>query len=87
MPDLIKFVMFMENSLDQYNNNLNFSISIKKNLNILLFIDICEVISRIVRAIKMESGNCLLIGTVGKGKNSLARMAVFLAENKLFEIG
>ena len=52
-------------------------------MKLVLFKDACEHISRIVRTIRQPNGNTLLLGVGGSGRQSLAKMAVFIAGHVL----
>jgi dynein heavy chain, axonemal len=41
---------------------------------------------RVLRTITLPHGNCLLAGVGGSGKQSLARLAAFIAKCGVFEI-
>jgi dynein heavy chain len=77
----------MEQFLEDYNNNLNFPLSYKKTLNLVMFLDACETASKISRCLTLEMGHCLILGTGGKGRNCLARLGCFLSGHKMFEAG
>ncbi len=70
---------FFEEALMNYN---------EKNtaMNLVLFDDAIEHLARILRIIRRPRGNALLIGIAGCGKQSLARLAAFVARYSLFEI-
>lgn len=55
-------------------------------MKLVMFSDACEHISRIARIIRQPQGNALLLGIGGSGRQSLARMATFLTNYKLFQI-
>ena len=51
-----------------------------------MFVDATEHIARIARIIRQAQGNALLLGVGGSGRQSLARMATFITNYKLFQI-
>ena len=58
----------------------------KDKLDIVLFDDALEHLTRIHRAIRLPRGHVLLIGVGGSGKNSLAKLAAFTAGYSVFEV-
>ena len=52
-----------------------------------MFLDACETASRICRCLCLEQGNCLILGSGGKGRNSLARIGCYLSGHKMFDAG
>ncbi len=53
-------------------------------MKLVMFLDACEHIARIARIIRQPSGNALLFGVGGSGRQSLSKMATFLNNYKLF---
>lgn len=80
LNDLKVFVTKIEEFLEEYNG------SVKIQMNLVMFLDACDHVSRITRVIRQPLGNCLLLGVGGSGRQSLSRLATFIANYKLFQI-
>ena len=52
-----------------------------------MFLDTCIISTTIARILKLDMGHVLLLGTTGKGRNSLARLGGYLTGFKMFEAG
>ncbi|XP_041356323.1 dynein heavy chain 6, axonemal-like isoform X2 [Gigantopelta aegis] len=68
-PDLKKLQNLLQDYLDDYNMQSS------KEMKLVFFIDAVEHVTRIVRMIRQERGNALLVGVGGCGKQSLTRLA------------
>ncbi|KAK0163654.1 hypothetical protein PV327_007315 [Microctonus hyperodae] len=55
-------------------------------MNMVLFNDALEHLTRIHRALRMHCGHALIIGIGGTGKRSVVKLASFTADCQLFEI-
>ncbi|XP_071441594.1 dynein axonemal heavy chain 10 [Hetaerina americana] len=69
----------MQEILEEYNES-------NARLELVLFEDALEHLTRIHRTIRMHRGHCLLVGLGGNGKQSLTRLAAFTAGCGVFEI-
>ena len=55
-------------------------------MKLVMFLDAVDHVSRITRVIRQPLGNALLLGIGGSGRQSLSRLATFMANYKLFQI-
>ncbi|XP_071825285.1 dynein axonemal heavy chain 6-like isoform X2 [Apostichopus japonicus] len=78
--NLEKLQAVLQDYLDDYN------LSSSKEMRLVFFIDAVQHVSRIVRIIRQERGNALLVGVGGTGKQSLTRLASHMCGYKCFQI-
>ncbi|XP_050431121.1 dynein axonemal heavy chain 1-like [Adelges cooleyi] len=55
-------------------------------LNLVLFVDAVAHICRVSRIIRQQHGNALLLGMGGSGRQSLTKLATFIAKLHIFQI-
>ncbi|XP_029769486.1 dynein heavy chain 2, axonemal [Terrapene carolina triunguis] len=81
LVDLSALKLEMERALDEYNQTPGVV-----QMQLVLFRDAIEHITRIVRVIGQPRGNMLLVGIGGSGRQSLARLASSICEDQTFQI-
>lgn len=69
----------LEAKLEEYNENV-------ASMNLVLFDQAMEHISRIARIIDLPVGSALLVGVGGSGKQSLAKLSAFILEYDVIRI-
>ncbi|XP_077418136.1 dynein axonemal heavy chain 10-like isoform X1 [Vanacampus margaritifer] len=65
--------------LEEYNDR-------KSRMNLVLFDDALEHLTRVHRIIRIDRGHALLVGVGGSGKQSITKLAAFTADCEIFEI-
>lgn len=63
-------------------NLMDFNMVYNKDMHIIFFMDAIEHITRIVRILRFERGNALLVGVSGMGKQSLTKLASHINKYK-----
>lgn len=69
----------LEDKLQEYNESRNV-------MNLVLFGQAIQHVSRIVRILELGVGNALLIGVGGSGKQSLAKLSAFICEYEMEQL-
>ena len=80
IEDLKHMQTKIEEYLDDY-NSCN-----KVQMPLVMFLDACDHVARIQRILRQPLGNAFLLGVGGSGRQSLARLATFIANYKIFQI-
>lgn len=78
LGDLMTVVM---EYLEGYNDRFP-----KRQMKLVMFLDACSHVARICRILKQPSGNALLLGVGGSGRQSLCKLATFIMESELRQI-
>ncbi|XP_077600352.1 dynein axonemal heavy chain 10-like [Stigmatopora nigra] len=65
--------------LEEYNDRVS-------RMNMVLFDDALEHLTRVHRIIRIDRGHALLVGVGGSGKQSITKLASFTADCQIFEI-
>ena len=76
---LMKLFFSVSKILQEYNEQFT-------PMNLVLFDDAIDHVTKIHRVIRIDQGNALLVGVGGSGKQSLTRLAAFAAGCEVFEI-
>jgi len=78
--DVVELRKVVEEALEDYNSVTS------APMNLVMFLDAIEHVSRVCRVISLPLGNALLLGVGGSGRQSLTRLAAALEEFDLFQI-
>ncbi|KAK7884177.1 hypothetical protein WMY93_027300 [Mugilogobius chulae] len=79
VPSVESFAQVVESCLVEY-NQMN-----KSRMNLVIFRYVLEHLSRISRVLKQPGGNALLVGLGGSGRQSITRLASFMAHMTMFQ--
>eukprot|EP00981_Chlorochromonas_danica_P000077 scaffold30_cov166-Ochromonas_danica.AAC.10 len=80
LPDLKKIQDVLAEYLEEYN------MSFSSRMELVFFRDAVYHVARIARVLAQPRGNALLVGVGGSGRQSLTRMAAFMADYKCRQI-
>ena len=73
----------IKETIQKYNKDRNYE---DRELNVVVFDEVVEHVTRIKRALDQKRGNALVLGTEGVGKKSLCRLSAYLANIPVHEI-
>ncbi|XP_034168074.2 LOW QUALITY PROTEIN: dynein axonemal heavy chain 12 [Pangasianodon hypophthalmus] len=79
VPSMENFSQVVESCLAEYNQTH------KNRMNLVIFRYVLEHLSRISRVLKQPGGNALLVGVGGSGRQSITKLATFMAGMTLFQ--
>uniref|UniRef100_A0A669BHB3 Dynein axonemal heavy chain 12 n=1 Tax=Oreochromis niloticus TaxID=8128 RepID=A0A669BHB3_ORENI len=79
VPSAENFAVVVKSCLEEYNQMH------KNRMNLVIFRYVLEHLSRISRVLKQPGGNALLVGVGGSGRQSITRLATFMAHMTMFQ--
>jgi dynein heavy chain len=80
ITDMKKMKEMIEEYLDDYNQTATMT------MPLVMFLDACEHSSRTCRVLAQPSGNVLLLGVGGSGRQSLTRLSAHMCDSECFQI-
>lgn len=81
LADMTALRKFMQNALDDFNATPGVV-----KMDLVLFKEAIEHVTRIIRVISQPRGNMLLIGIGGSGRQSLTRLSAYICDYYVFQI-
>jgi dynein heavy chain len=64
----------------------DFNSGSKHPMELVMFLDACDHVSKICRVLRQPQGNALLLGVGGSGRQSLSKLATFMNNFRLYQI-
>lgn len=80
LPEMSKVKHVMDEALDDYNQTNT------TKMRLVLFNDAMEHATKISRIIRQPMGNALLLGVGGSGRQSMTRLAAYMADFECFQV-
>lgn len=81
LNDPVALRNFMTTQLEEYNSSPGVI-----KMDLVLFTEAINHVTRIVRVISQQRGNMLLIGIGGSGRQSLTKLSAYISEYNVFQI-
>ncbi|EFC47930.1 hypothetical protein NAEGRDRAFT_78559 [Naegleria gruberi] len=81
VSDHIELLRIVNEQLGEYNINNN-----EKKMDLVMFLDAIEHVCKIGRIIRQPGGNALLLGVGGSGRQSLTKLACFIASYDMMQL-
>lgn len=87
-PDYIQVMNFttLEEKLEQIQVAHNENCKSKDRLDLVMFFDACEHVTRITRVLRQPQGSVLLLGVGGSGRQSLTRLSAYIRNMEMKQI-
>ncbi|XP_053705138.1 dynein axonemal heavy chain 12-like isoform X1 [Synchiropus splendidus] len=79
IPSMDSFAEIVEGCLEEFNQTQ------RNRMSLVIFRYVLEHLSRISRVLKQPGGNALLVGVGGSGRQSITRLAGFMAHMNIFQ--
>jgi dynein heavy chain len=74
----------LQNTCEEYLSEYNHDS--KQPMGLVMFLDAIQHVARISRVLRQPKGNMLLLGVGGSGRQSLTRLATFMAEYQIYQV-
>lgn len=75
---------FPKSTINQYLSDHN--AESKQPMPLVMFLDAIEHVSRVSRILRQPQGNALLLGVGGSGRQSMTKLATYIAGYDLFQV-
>lgn len=80
----VSSVLTTQSTINQYLADHN--AESKQPMPLVMFLDAIEHVSRVSRILRQPQGNALLLGVGGSGRQSMTKLATYIAGYDLFQV-